>query len=191
MTDEHIEFWSGGFGDAYTDRNQVDWSKRVPFWSNMIWLTQPSSVLEVGCNAGWNLMAIESVDKKVILSGVEINEKARLTAIENGFPVEPKAGHEIGSLLPHDMVFTAGVLIHVSQQDLGRTMRAIVDNSARYVLAIEYADTEEVEVEYRGHSNKLWRRPYGELYQEFGLRLVSTGEAEGFDDCTYWLLEKQ
>jgi hypothetical protein len=86
---------------------------------------------------------------------------------------------------------TSGVLIHVAPDALEVTMRAIIDVSARYVLAIEYDSDEEEEVDYRGHKGKLWKRPFGRLYQALGLRLLSYGEAGGFEKCTYWLLDKE
>jgi len=70
-------------------------------------------------------------------------------------------------------------------------MQKIVDQSYRYVLAVEYESEQEEEIEYRGHTGKLWRRPFGKLYEEMGLRLVGKIEnAPGFDSCAAWLLEK-
>ena len=54
----------------------------------------------------------------------------------------------------------------------------------------EYAAETETEVEYRGHKGKLWKRPYGALYEALGLTLRDHGPAEGFDACEFWLLEK-
>ena len=93
-----------------------------------------------------------------------------------------------------DLVFTAGLLIHVSPDALKSVMGNIVDASRQYVLAVEYADDTEVEVPYRSHSEKLWRRPYGKLYEDMGLSIVDTGlltKDQGFDSCTYWLLAKE
>ena len=65
------------------------------------------------------------------------------------------------------------------------------DFSARYVLAIEYASETEEMVEYRGHKDRLWKRNYGKLYEQLGLKILHTGWATGWDTTTYWLCEKQ
>jgi hypothetical protein len=72
-------------------------------------------------------------------------------------------------------------------------MESLVRASSRYVLAVEYAAAEEEALDYRGHAARLWRRPFGQLYEAMGLEVVSTGElrrGDGFDDCHFWLLEK-
>jgi hypothetical protein len=89
-----------------------------------------------------------------------------------------------------ELVFTAGVLIHVPPAGLDAFMRAIVAASSQYVLAIEYAADVETEIEYRGQMGMLWKRPFGKLYQDLGLTLIETGEAVGFDRCDYWLFQK-
>ena len=191
-TPQTEQAWAGAFGNAYLARNRVDWQARLPFWQSAIDFMHPANVLEVGCNAGWNLLAIHECDRSVELLGIDVNASAVEEARQNGLEVQQLGAnaligcHDAGSI---DLVFTAGMLIHVSPQDLPATMQAIVATSGRYVLAIEYEAAEEEQVKYRENVG-LWKRPYGLLYQEMGLRLLSTGVAGGFDDCTYWLLEK-
>ena len=187
------QFWEGDFGNEYLQRNRVDWKARVPFWESAIEYCAPASVLEVGCNAGWNLMAMQKVDPSIELYGVDINAQAVEEARQNGFEVMRTGAVTIAGLYDPgsmDLVVTCGVLIHVAPEDLDPVMRAIVATSAKYVLAVEYAAEQEEDIEYRGHMGRLWRRPFGALYQSLGLRLISEGVAGGFDDCTYWLLEK-
>ena len=192
---ETVEFWKGDFGRQYTERNRaVDWKARVPFWKHIADVTEAISFLEVGCNIGTNLKAIREVLPEVaIMSGVDVNRDALAMAQTSGFDVVECAAAEIGTIwLPEsaDIVFTSGVMIHVSPDELPATMQAIVDMAKTWVLAVEYADTQETEVEYRGHAGRLWRRPYGDLYQARGLSLEEQGEAQGFDACRYWLLRK-
>jgi pseudaminic acid biosynthesis-associated methylase len=188
------QFWAGEFGNDYVDRCRVDWHARLPFWESAIHYCMPASVLEVGCNAGWNLLAIHEISPSVQLHGIDINSKAVEQARQAG--IEAMTMPAIPGCQAHgaesmDLVFTAGVLIHVPPEDLAATMRAIVDASAKYVIAIEYEADEEEEVEYRGHKGKLWKRPFGKLYEDMGLRLLSVvPDATGFDKCTAWLLEK-
>lgn len=185
------EFWSGTFGREYTERNRVNWRARSGFWCDMIAMTQPDDVLEVGCNAGWNLRAIREVSPGTMLRGVEINTKAASDAKRAGFEIHRLAArvlYELGA--EFDLVFTAGMLIHVPPDELEVTMRRIVDRSRRHVLAIEYDADAEEEVEYRGHAGRLWKRPFGRLYEAMGLKPIADGVADGFDRCHWWLLEK-
>ena len=187
------EFWAGKFGDEYLARNQVNWRERVPFWQSAVEYCAPATALEVGCNRGHNLQAIQSVDSSIELYGVDVNATAVEEARQQGFEAQCTSAVTIAGLFDPgsiDLVFTCGVLIHVAPEDLDAVMRAIVATSGRYVLAVEYAADQEEEVEYRGHAGKLWKRPFGKLYEQMGLKLLSVGEAGGFDECVYWLLEK-
>jgi pseudaminic acid biosynthesis-associated methylase len=187
-----VDFWSGKEGSAYTNRNRVDWAKRVPFWQHIIDVTNAGSFLEVGTNAGWNLRAIKSLRKDAVMSGVDLNQDA-LSEIQGSFDVEIMPGHKVAEFFGADaceLAFTSGVLIHVPPEDLTATMTAIRDVSSQYVLAVEYDSPDAQEIEYRGRQGLLWKRPYGKLYQSLGLTLVESGVAEGFDQCHYWLLEK-
>jgi pseudaminic acid biosynthesis-associated methylase len=187
------EYWAGEGGNAYTARNRVDWCARIPFWTRLLDRTGARSVCEYGCNAGWNLSAIRRVSiGDVQTYGVEINEQAALQCAYAGHEVERDAR----SFKPDsvfDLTFTAGVLIHVAPAQLEGFMREVIRTSSRFVLAIEYEAAQEEEVEYRGERGLLWKRPYGQLYEWLGLRLVGHWAPEhvpGFDNCTAWLLEK-
>lgn len=184
------QFWSGEFGDAYTARNRVDWRARIPFWHDMLKFTGARSVFEVGCGAGWNLSAIrETKLHHVELHGCEINDTAAHQAWTAGL-WEIRLGACTLPLQGTELVFTAGLLIHVAPENLPALMKEIVAASTRWVIAVEYASDSEEMVEYRGHKDRLWKRPYGALYEALGMKILHTGDAVGFDRCTYWLMEK-
>ena len=180
------EFWEGEGGDEYTKRNRVDWRARIPFWKMILDKTGARSVFEFGCNAGWNLSAIKRVYPDVQCVGYEINDGAIEQANYAGH-LTTKLHYHAG---PRELSFTAGALIHIPPSDLSETMQLIIDKSCDYVLAIEYYAYGETEIEYRGEKGLLWKRPYGMLYQNMGLKLIETGKAEGFDDCEWSLLRK-
>jgi pseudaminic acid biosynthesis-associated methylase len=187
------QFWQSAFGDEYVRRNGIaNWRARVPFWRHVIELTKPRSILEAGCNAGLNLRAIRHADPTINLCGCDINQTALEAAADDGHVVAEASIFDLGNVWweKFDLVFTSGVLIHVASEDIERAMRCIIAASKRYVLAVEYADEKEVEVSYRGHSERLWRRPFGSMYEAAGLKMVWQGEAEGFDRCRAWLLSK-
>lgn len=184
--------WAGEFGDAYTRRNRVDWQARIPFWGTVMLETGARSVYELGCNAGWNLSAIKREFPDVQLHGSDLNETAIRQARFAGH--HAVFGGDSVTYLPDtfDLVFTAGVLIHIPPERLAETMARLVTISNRYVLAVEYAAPADEEIEYRGERGLLWRRPFGKIYEAMGLRLVQEwGAGPAFDRCTAWLLEKQ
>lgn len=187
------QFWSGTEGDAYTARNRVDWRARIPFWRGIMEFTGARSVYEVGCNAGWNLSAIgEGSPHKVGLYGSDINQRAEQQARAAGLGIYYTHTGDTWltqNKLVFDLAFSAGVLIHVSPENLEKTMLTIISASAHYVLAVEYAADVEEMIEYRGVKDCLWKRPYGKLYEHLGLRTLKVCDAQGFDRCTAWLME--
>lgn len=187
------EAWSGSFGNSYHERNRVDWRARVEFWQSAIEFCTPATVFELGCGPGWNLRAIQQCAPNTGVFGADLNQQAVDEARAAGLEVQLVGQHGIAGLYEPgsmDIVCTAGCLIHVPPADLSRTMQDLIELSGRYVLAIEYQADQEEEVEYRGQMGLLWKRPYGKLYQDLGLVLLSEGVAGGFDACNYALLEK-
>jgi pseudaminic acid biosynthesis-associated methylase len=189
--DTGVDLWAGDFGNDYTERNQVDWTERISFWAKILAGTSARSCFEMGCNAGWNLSAIRHIDHRITVAGNDINTRACQQAWTAGLD---KVWNTLNftPLFPvqAELVFTAGVLIHIEPEFLEEVMKALVAKSYRWVLAIEYNSVHERQIEYRGHKDKCWARPYGLLYQDLGLKIQDSGEAEGFDQCHYWLMEK-
>jgi pseudaminic acid biosynthesis-associated methylase len=188
------ELWASRFGDEYTERNKFDWSRRKRFWRYIMAVTGASSVFEVGCNVGNNLLAIRDVDPSVRVIGIDVNETALAQADSRDLAVCKMAALDINWMDAFDLVFTVGVLIHIPPKDLEEVMRNIRGATRRFVLAVEYEAKDETMVQYRGRSDALWKRPYGDLLAAGSLAIRQTGflsKDDGFDDCTYWLLEKQ
>jgi pseudaminic acid biosynthesis-associated methylase len=187
------QFLRGSFGSEYLKRNRVQWNLRVPFWDDIINWVEPQSVLEVGANAGWNLRAIKSIRSDIDLKGVDVNPDAIAEANAAGFDVEEMSALDVGSRWPSefDLVATCGVLIHISPDHIHQAMDSIIAASRQYVLAVEYASKVEEEVAYRGHAERLWRRPFASMYEDKGLILIEKGDAgNGFDRCEYALMRK-
>lgn len=187
---EQETWWAGEAGNAYTARNRVDWRARIPFWTDIMKFTGARSVYEVGCGAGWNLSAIrEASPHDVGFFGCDLNMQACRQCWAAGFnEIHCNSLPIMESIC--DLVFTAGCLIHIAPDHLPEFMKDIIAASSHYVLAIEYAADAEEMIEYRGEKDRLWKRPYGALYEAMGLKLLHTGDATGFDRCQYWLMEK-
>lgn len=194
-----VDMWQRDFGNAYTLRNEVDWHSRLDAFSSMFKGLDISSVLEVGCNRGHNLKALSMIlPKTSAIVGVDPNDLALKTAAEVGGVSVGKAS---GDDLPFedgvfDIVFTAGVLIHIPPSELEAVLHEILRVSRRYILAIEYYASEKKELLYRGLPGLLWKRDYAASYISIyaDLRILRKGfwnKEEGFDDCHWWLMEKQ
>lgn len=158
------------------------------------------SLLELGTNRGLNLQALHRLLPDAALHGVELNAKAH--AIAQGLGIA-EVWH--GSLFdypvhqPVDLAFTRGVLIHLPPELLPKAYAKLYEASRRYVLVAEYYNPSPVEVSYRGHAGKLFKRDFaGELLDRYeDLRLVDYGfvyrrdPSFPTDDITWFLLEKR
>lgn len=191
--------WSGEFGDDYVERNRAASEGRRPFWEHVLGRIEAASALEIGCNVGGNLRWLAALLGAENVAGVDVNERA-LEVVRSEIPgVDARVAS--ARELPFaddsfDLVFTTGVLIHQSPEELPRVMDEIVRASRRYVLCGEYRADELEEVPYRGQRGALYKQDYGLLYQERfpQLRLLEEGflpKSEGvWDDVTYWIFEQ-
>jgi len=201
-----LEAWSGPFGDAYVDRNAyADWKMEpgTKAFRRIIGGLDIKSVLEVGSSIGLNLLFINELFKgNLKLYAVEPNRKAFDTLVSQTLMRLEKAWNCDAFQLPLadssiDLVFTAGVLIHISPDDLCRAMDEIVRVARRYVLCIEYFSHEPVEMPYRNQMGLLFKRDFGAFYLERfpNLKCMQYGflwqrEFKIFDNLTYWLFKK-
>jgi pseudaminic acid biosynthesis-associated methylase len=209
MPNAPLEDWQGQFGDEYTERNaQAPLTPRIKLWREILAHAgaEPASILEVGANIGQNLVALKQifngVDRPAMVA-VEPNARAREVLQLEG--IKAYAGHA-GELdfAPDsfDLVFTSGVLIHISPvgergvpSDLHRACAEIVRVSKKWVVAIEYFSAQPREIIYRERRGLLWARDFGQFYvDEFGLEPVACGFAwktlTGLDNLTWWVLRK-
>jgi len=191
--------WSGEFGQAYVERNLDAGAERQPFWAKQVRDLGFESCLEVGCNVGANLQWLAELLGTGNIAGVDVNPGA-LEVLRDRLPgIEARVG--TGASLPFDdesfdLVFTAGVLIHIARDDLEAVMREIVRCARRYVLCGEYHADQPTEVPYRGEEGALFKRDYGALYQALFPELVLVeraflGPDQGWDDVTVWVFEKR
>ena len=95
-------------------------------------------------------------------------------------------------------MFTKGVLIHISPDYLPHVYDLLFEASNRYICIIEYYNPTPVEMTYRGHRGKLFKRDFaGEILDRYkDLILASYGfvyhRDNNFpqDDINWFLLEK-
>lgn len=199
---EQEEFWAGSFGDDYVDRNQgADaLAARVALFSQLLPRTRPiGSVIELGANIGINLHALKTLFPRLSATAVEINAKAAAELrTHDWIDVQETSILEYQPAGGHDLAFTSGVMIHINPEELEKVYRALYAASDRYIGVIEYYSPVPVEVPYRGHGERLYKRDFaGEVMDMFpDLKLVDYGFAYHRDpvfpmgDLNWFLLEK-
>lgn len=200
---EQERFWAGEFGNDYIDRNTGERmvTRSVVFWSRVLArLPKLNSVIELGCNAGLNLQALNRIDPSIDLVGYEINETAAekcrshgIARVEQGTILDP-----INEPAKFDLSFTRGVLIHINPDYLDRVYENLHTLSRRYVLVAEYYNPSPVAIGYRGHEDRLFKRDFaGDMIDRFGMTLLDYGfmyRRDNYfadDDVTWFLLEKR
>lgn len=203
-SNEQESFWQGAFGDEYIKRNQggIRSAADVALFCKLLLKTQGiQSVLELGANVGLNLDAIQTLLPEANLAAVEINKKAadRLQARLPDVDVFNASIHDFETDNVWDFVFTKGVLIHIAPSMLDSVYELMYRSSSRYISVVEYYNPQPVEIMYRGHSGKLFKRDFaGELLDKYAdLTLVdyafSYHRDVNFpqDDLSWFLLEKK
>lgn len=174
MTNQQEIFWSGKFGDKYTDRNvNVNDSTLEKFGVSRIQMNMDfldglklNNILEVGCNRAEQLSLLKH-KVKVDLYGIDINDYALCEARE----YNPELNLIKGSALDipfkdnyFDLVFTSGVLIHIHPDNLKQVMSEIYRCSKEYILGFEYHSFWCQEITYRGNKGFLWKNDFKQLY---------------------------
>jgi len=184
-----MEVWGGEFGSSYTDRNamtieevdalyreEVGRDRMELYESFLGHLDRESMVLEVGTNVGDKLARLQRLGFSRLYGielqsyAVEISKKRHkgLNVIQgSAFDIPFKDGF-------FDLVYTAGVLIHISPDDIAEVLNEIYRCSRKYIWGIEYFAESYEEVAYRGHDGLLWKTNFAKLYLDTfpDLRLV-------------------
>lgn len=200
---EQEKFWAGEFGDEYISRNKDAWllASNTALFSTIFRRTRNvHSVIEFGANIGMNIHALKSLLPHVKFSAIEINAKAvkQLSQIEK-LTVYHQSIFDFTSNEKNDFVFSKGVLIHLEPTMLPNVYKTMYENSNRYICMIEYYNPTPMEIPYREHSDKMYKRDFaGEMMDTYpDLQLVDYGFVYRRDpvfmqgDLTWFLMEKK
>ena len=99
-----------------------------------------------------------------------------------------------------DLSFTSGVLIHLNPDYLNLAYEALYNSSKKYILVCEYYNPSPVELSYRGHREKLFKKRFcwGYILSKYSdLELVNYGfryhkdNNLPLDDITWFLMKKK
>ena len=159
------------------------------------------SAFEIGCNIGLNLMAIKRVSPTTELEAIEINSGATEQANALGIAkVTNASALDYTPTRTYDLSMICGVLIHLNPAVLPDVYDLLFKTSNRHILLFEYYNPTPVEVNYRGHEGRLFKRDFaGEMLDRFEgkLKLADYGffyhrdPLSWSDDGTWFLLEKK
>ena len=164
MNEQEI-FWQGMFGDEYIGRNISDQllSSNIKLFSDVFSATKTlDSILELGANVGMNIRAIKALLPAAQIDAVEINPKAHAILTDTGLCRNASlcSISEFNPERTYDLSFTKTVLIHLNDDDLLTAYETLYKSSRNYILVAEYYSPYKECVEYRGHSNKLFKRDF-------------------------------
>ncbi|MGJ3232186.1 MAG: pseudaminic acid biosynthesis-associated methylase [Oceanicaulis sp.] len=201
---EQEAFWAGEFGDAYRKRCALTddlVAARTNCMARMLKRAAPvGSAFEIGCNIGLNLAAMKRVSPATQLSAIEINAESAEAARKLGIAeVELASALGYETQATYDLSMICGVLIHMNPDALPEIYDLLHRTSRRHILLFEYYNPTPVEVTYRGHTARLFKRDFaGEMLDRYeDLRLVDYGffyhrdPIARSDDGTFFLLEKR
>lgn len=165
---------------------------RSQFWEKVIAHTTPNVVVEIGCGDGLNLEHI----KAPVRIGVDNYLPALLLAHErlnNGtILLELDAARLPWPDRFADLVFTCTTLQHLADDDRCRSaLRELIRISRDWVLVMEYEAHERTPVAWRGSPQGIVKRPWGQMLEAEGVKIVASGflahDPDGFDDVTWYL----
>ena len=200
---EQEQFWAKTYANDYIKKNSsFDLKKGIEAWNKMsLQIPNIKNILECGCNIGKNLNCLNRVYPQAKKSIIEISKPAYDHVLKTYNVKNAYNGSIISSnfsLNSFDLVFTMGVLIHISPKNLIANMKKMFDYSNKYILIGEYFNRQPTTIIYQGLSNKLFKCDFGKIFiNNFNVKLIDYGflwghlyDNAGFDDITWWLFEK-
>ena len=186
---EQMQEWAGEFGKEYTDRNALSLQEMELRYKEHYGITRTEMnsrfigdfdrnmrVLEVGSNIGNQLLCLQNMGFKY-LYGIELQSyavelsKSRTKGINiiqgSAFNIPFKDGF-------FDLVFTSGLLIHIAPEDITAVLDEMYRCTKQYIWCFEYYSEVYTQIDYRGHTNLLWKANFSKLFigRFSNLRLV-------------------
>jgi pseudaminic acid biosynthesis-associated methylase len=171
--------WRGEFGREYTLRNCLTPSQLDALWLGNYGTTRTelnhrflagipldARILEVGCNLGNQLLLLQQLGYSN-LHGVDVQSHALEMAGSRTKNVNFVQASSFALPYPQkyfDLVFTSGVLIHISPEDVPAALDEIHRCAKSYIWGCEYYAPVRTEINYRGHADLLWKMDYAGEY---------------------------
>lgn len=176
-TNKQINQWKKNFGDQYTERNAGDLDlsyiqkyeiSRSSMNNNFLgFIDRDIKILEVGVNRGLQIEKLKPMGFKNFY-GIEINKRAInicKNRIGNINLVEASALEIPFKDNSFDLVFTSGVLIHISPDCIDLVMKEIYRVSKRFIWGFEYYSEKYATIIYRENEELLWKANFVNIYK--------------------------
>ena len=174
-------FWKGSFGAEYVERVAGNrfLAAKIDLLSKATHCLPPfENVIEFGANRGLNANALKMLFPSIHYTGVEIGDQA-FACLKNNVCVDKAVHssiHSFDSDVKYDLVIIAGVLIHLNPDELPSVYKLVNKVADKFVIFSEYYNPTPVEIDYRGHSGKLFKRDFaGEYINNHNAKLIDYG----------------
>lgn len=201
---EQESFWAGDFGTEYIMRNQGEelLASNIAFFCETLRNAEkPKTCIEFGANIGMNLRALKLLYPQQKQYAIEINKDA-VDELLSFLPLENIFHTSILDYKPevvYDLTLIKGVLIHINPDYLSQVYEKLYQSTKKYMLISEYYNPSPVQIPYRGHNERLFKRDFcGEILDTYSdLRLIDYGFVYHRDpnypqdDINWFLLKKE
>ena len=173
------EVWNGEFGEKYTDRNIMSPDEldqlcidnygisRTELNKEILDKLNVDRILEVGCNVGNQLLLLKKMGY-TNLWGIELPEYAVEIARKRTSGINITKGSAFDISYKNnffDLVFTSGVLIHISPDDIDKVLDEMYRCTSRYIWGFEYYSPDRYQmVNYREEDDLLWKTDFTKLF---------------------------
>ena len=179
---EQENFWAGEFGNEYVLRSQGTeiLNSNISFFKSALKNTKNiKTCIEFGSNIGMNIKALQTLFPDQEQHAIEINKDA-VNLLKEVIPQRNIINDSIINFKPFkkwDLVLIKGVLIHINPEMLPKVYLSLINSCSKYLLINEYYNPKPVSIDYRGHSERLYKRDFaGEILDSFPeMKLIDYG----------------
>ena len=173
--------WEEQFGEGYLERNVYNPTELNNFYNTRFGYTKDqlnddflkeipkdAKILEVGTNIGNQLFHLQS-QGYTNLYGIEIQDRAINYSKHRTDNLNIIKGDALDIPFKDnffDVVFTHGVLIHISPDNIKKVLQEINRVSNSFIWGLEYYAETYTDLEYHGQKNIMWKTNFAKLYTD-------------------------
>lgn len=172
--------WESEFGKDYLQRNLFNPDELENLYINRYGFSKTqlnndflndipkdAKILEVGTNIGNQILHLQTMGF-TNLYGIEIQDRAINFAKHRADNLNIIKGDALDIPFKDnffDVVFTHGVLIHISPENINSVLKEIYRVSKKYIWGLEYFAEEYTEIKYHGQDSLMWKTDFMNLYK--------------------------
>lgn len=187
---KQMQEWAGEFGKEYTDRSALSLQETEILYKEKLYgitrtemnsefiddLDRDMRVLEVGSNIGTQLVYLQKTGF-YNLYGIELQSYAVELSKSETRGINIIQGSAFDIPFKDDffgLVFTSGLLIHIAPEDISKMLDEMYRCTNQYIWCLEYYADVYTQINYRGHTDLLWKANFSQLFLDrfSDLRLV-------------------